>query len=149
MKAIKISGGLLAAILVFVLGIFAESYIRSLARKPIPILLEGALGANVVAHVQPDFLWAGEAWWIEVKCETPVLIDLDGEWKALIPPGSNKIYSNHDVNNTTRFSSNRWWKTPSRVTVTESRPQPDGAANGSQPIRSETNRTSEAAGSHR
>jgi hypothetical protein len=131
MKAIRIAGGgVLAVILLFVLGVFAESYIRSLARKPIPVLFEGTLRAKVAAHVQPDFLWAGEAWWIEVKSDAPVSINLDGKWDAVIPAGTNTICSNHDVNNTTKFSSNRWWKTPSRITVTEPRPQPGTAPNG-------------------
>ena len=133
MKAFKIAGGVLAVILVFVLGTFVESYVRSLARKPIPVLLEGALHAKVSAYVQPDFLWAGEAWWIEVKSDAPVSIDLDGKWNAVVPPGTNTIYANHDVNNTTRFSSDRWWMTPSRITVTASRTQPIPSGHAASP----------------
>ena len=42
--------------------------------------------------------------------------------EAAIAPGTNTVYSNHDENNTTKFGTNRWWKTPSTITV-KKRPQ--------------------------
>lgn len=117
MKGIKIAAAVLGAIVVFIVGVLVESYIRNLAREPIPVVISDNLAAEVEAHVQPDFLWAGKAWWIKITTRAPVQIDIDGEWKAIIPAGTNTIYSNHDVNNTTEFNTNRWCKTPSRITV--------------------------------
>ena len=126
MKVLKILGLVLGAMALFVLGIFTECFIRSFARKPIPVVREGDVRAEVAAYVQPDFLWAGEAWCIEVSSDTAVVVDLDGKWSAVIPPGTNTIHSNHDVNNTAKLGSNLWWKTPSRITVKEVQPQPVG-----------------------
>ncbi len=119
MKGVKITAIVLGVVLAFLVGLFVESHIRSLRRKPIPVVVEATVPARVKAYVQPDFLWAGEAWWIEVTADVPLVIDLDGKWNALLPSGTNTIYSNHDANNTTDFNSNRWWKTPSRITVKE------------------------------
>jgi hypothetical protein len=117
MKGIKIAAVVLGATAVFIAGVLTENYIRSLAREPIPVVISDNLTVKVEAHVQPDFLWAGKAWWIKITTRVPVRLDIDGEWEATIPPGTNTVYSNHDVNNTTEFNTNRWWKTPSRITV--------------------------------
>ena len=117
MKRIKIASGIFGALCLFVLGVFTESYIRSLARKTIPVVVTEDLSGTFEAYVEPDFLWCGEAWWITVRSKSPVQLDIDGKWKAIIPPGTNTVYSNHDINNTTEFGTNRWWKTPWTVTV--------------------------------
>jgi len=126
MKGMKIVAILIGGLLLLAGGVLVESRVRSSARKSIPVVVEGDVRAEVRAYVQPDFLWSGEAWWIEFNSQAPLLLDLDGEWIAIIPPGTNTLYSNHDVNNTTEFNTNRWWKTPSRITVRE-QPQPSPA----------------------
>ncbi len=124
MKTMKMVGWLLALFLIFLLGVFAEEYIRSLARKPIRVSIEESVHAKVSAHVQPDFMWIGKAWWIKIESEVPVAINLDGKWSAIIPPGTNTIFSNHDVNNTTKFGTNIWYKTPAEIIVKRPEPQP-------------------------
>ncbi|MCD4652695.1 hypothetical protein K8T06_02035 [bacterium] len=117
MKGIRITASILGVIIVFVAGAFVESYMRTLARKPIPVTIESTVTAQIEAYVQPDFLWIGESWWIKITADIPILLDVDGEWNALLPAGTNTLYSNHDVNNTTEFSSKRWRRTPSTITL--------------------------------
>ncbi len=94
-----------------------EASLRARGRAAIPVVIKDAPQATVSAFVQPDFLWIGEAWWLRVESDSPLSVDVDGQWQALVPAGTNSIYANHDVNNTTRFSSNRWHRTPRHITV--------------------------------
>jgi len=99
----------------FVVGVLLESHARSQQRTPIQVV--GAGSAKVSAFVRPDFLWSGESWWIDVKSDRPLTLVLDGTWSADVPPGTHKIYSNHDVNNTAEFGGQSRYKTPTQIVV--------------------------------
>ena len=115
---------ILGIFLLFGLIAWTEEYIRSLSREPISVVIADGLSAEVEAYVQPDFLWAGEAWWIEVRAEVPVLLGINDEWQAVIPPGTNTIFSNHDENNTAKFGTSAWWKVPTKI-LAENYPRVD------------------------
>jgi len=71
----------------------------------------------VAAHVRSDFFWIGKAWFVSINSEEPVSVDFDGRWKASVPTGKHTIYDNHDVNNTTEYSTTRWSEAPAAITV--------------------------------
>lgn len=118
------AAGVAGVFALFVAGVLVESGLRRFSREPIPVVVADGLPAKVAAYVQPDFLWAGEAWWINIETEVPVQLVIDEAWEAKIPSGRHTVHSNHDMNNTTKFSANRWWKTPARIAVKEMSQQP-------------------------
>ncbi|MDB5341226.1 MAG: hypothetical protein JWN70_6845 [Planctomycetaceae bacterium] len=120
-RSLQIAGWLLAVTLLFVLAVFLEIYPRSLAARSIPVEFKTPVRAKVSAGFMPDFLWSGEAWWVEVESNEPVLIDFDGKWSATIPPGDHRVYGNHDNNNTRDFNPVTWHMTPALVTVSKPR----------------------------
>jgi hypothetical protein len=87
-------GGCAAIMLAFVLGVIGEGGIRSLAVRPLPVLIAIDVKAEVSANVRPDFLWSGKAWIVSINSEGPVSIDFDGRWKAIVPAGKHRIYHN-------------------------------------------------------
>ena len=112
------------------IGVFLECYLRSLAREPIPVTIAPDARANAKAFVEPDFLWAGKAWWIDVEADVPIVLDIDGTWSAVVPPGSHSIYANHDHNNVREFSADSSWTTPKQILVREHNSEDDSAKAG-------------------
>jgi len=127
-KAIKITGAVLGVVLVFVIACLVEEYLRARQRTSIPVRLQGDVQAEVTAYVQPDFLWAGEAWWIRVAANKPVVVDLDARWHGNVPAGTDVIFANNDANNTENFSPASYWKTPTQITVSSKLPQRNSGA---------------------
>ena len=117
MKAIKAAAVIMGVLALFVVGAIVESHVRSLARAPIAVVAMDDVPAKVAAYAQPDFLWIGEAWWITIRSDVPVHLEVDGEWDAFVSSGTNTIFYSHDSNNTASFGTNRWWKAPSKITV--------------------------------
>lgn len=101
---------ILVAVGVFSVGVIGESLLRDLARDRLTGIPEGALPAalGVKGSVQPDFLWAGEAWHLELTNagSTPVtscVVVFDGKTDpgptrpfTLLPGSSFVLYYNHD-----------------------------------------------------
>jgi hypothetical protein len=72
--------------------------------------------ARVTGKWQPDFLWVGKAWWIDIESEVPLRLRLD-EWQGEIPKGTHKIYSNHDGTNTGAFGDTAFSGFPKKVQI--------------------------------
>ena len=104
--------------LVFAGGVMLEAYLRGLNRRVIPVQVNSESRTVVTAWAQPDFLWASEMWSIDIESDVPTVVDIDGIWKADVPPGMHSIYSNHDSENTRRYGPSVWTRTPGKVTVT-------------------------------
>ena len=118
----RIVGMLLVMMALFMAFVVIENYVRVRQRKAIPVSFEGHEKAKVTAYVWPDFLWIGNAWYVDIECDHPVSIDFDGEWKASLPRGTTTIYSNHDSNNTAKFGAASWYATPKVIVVKDDLP---------------------------
>ncbi|MDB5345250.1 MAG: hypothetical protein JWP89_3627 [Schlesneria sp.] len=125
-SVIRIAATILAPCVPFIVGVFlmllagvAEGYVRSLARKPIPVIIQDDLHAVITADVAPDFLWIGQAWRVNVDCDTSVLLEFNSDWTASLPPGRHQIYSDHDNDNTADYGSKAGFrqKPPTVITV--------------------------------
>jgi len=104
-------------LITFVLIVFIEAEIRYRATRKIPVDCSSVKGVKVTASVQPDFLWAGNAWHIDIETDKTVELDIDNKWQAKIPAGQHKIFYSSDATNTNKFSSKPWFKTPSKITI--------------------------------
>lgn len=116
-RPFRLAFTLLGTFLLFVVGVIAETSLRSLQRTNVPVIVEDNVKARVSAHAQPDFLWMGTEWRLKIECDVPVSIDLDEEWTAQLPAGTTVIYSNHDSENTRMFGSTAYYKTPETIKV--------------------------------
>jgi hypothetical protein len=109
---IKIVGGV---VLILALGL-AEEGIRSTQREDMPVHGLPLPDVQITAMQQPDFLWAGKAWWINVETRVPLVIHLD-DWKGEVPPGRHRIFSNHDYTNTGNYGNAPFWGKPREASV--------------------------------
>lgn len=105
------------AVLLFAGLVNIEARYREASREPIPISLDGGPAMKVAAYVKPDFLGAGEAWWIEIDSEVPLKVGIDGEWEGAVPTGRHRIESNHDVNNTGEYGERVWHEVPTAISL--------------------------------
>jgi hypothetical protein len=96
--------------------IFIESAVRSHQGGNLPIDGLPIEKATVTGKWQPDFLWAGKAWWIEVESAVPLHVCIDG-WQGKIPTGIHSLYSNHDHTNTGEFGDTEFWGFPKSIRI--------------------------------
>ena len=113
MKQLAYFVGCVLAIIAACLG---ESALRETQRTAIPVTVPDGLPARVSAFVRPDFLWLGDDWSIDIQSDTPLNLSIEGKWQATIPRGSHKVYSNHDVNNTSDYGP-AWFATPQSIDI--------------------------------
>ena len=107
----------------------AEGFVRSKFGGAMTIAGVPIDGAKIEGTWQPDFLWAGKAWRIQVQCEAPLEILLD-EKSYVVPGGAHVLYSHHDHTNTGRFGREKFWGYPKQIVVRSlpAKPEPSNAA---------------------
>ena len=107
------------AILIFITAISAmliEHRIRAGQRSSLEISGLPIEGATVKGNHIPDFGWVGRAWWIDIDTEKPLLLRID-DWVGQIPPGSHKIFSNHDATNRADYGEGKILGLPKSILV--------------------------------
>ena len=117
----KILVGITVAFVIFVCAVIGEAWIRGTQIAELSIAGPPIEGTEISGAYMPDFLWAGRAWWIEIKTDKPLLLNLD-EWSGRIPVGVHKVYSNHDQTNTGQYGDGEFWGFPESVSVQEMTP---------------------------
>ncbi len=100
----------------FITAAFGETWLRQTHTTALPINGLPIDGVKASATHTPDFLWQGDAWWIEIETDKPLLLRLDN-WSGHIPAGSHKVYSNHDHTNTGQYGGQQSWGLPETVIV--------------------------------
>lgn len=112
------------AVIVVIMAIMAEAWLRQ--RHSEPLALEGLpiAGAVVSGFHMPDFLWSGRAWWIEIETQEDLILELD-DWSGEIPAGTHTIFSNHDATNTGEYGSRDFWGFPNSLRIQPKRTQDD------------------------
>lgn len=108
---------LAAALLLFGLLAIGEEYLRVKTAKPIPVEIAPGLAADGRAQRWPDFLWMGQAWYIEVISMEPAELEIDGRFQVRLPVGRTWIHSHHDVSNTADFGLESLRGPPSKITI--------------------------------
>ncbi len=116
-KPLRIACHVIGYAVVFLALVVGEAYLRSYQAKPIPVDIAPGLPVSVSACRNPDFLWAGEAWHIDVKSDRPLELEIDGRIRIRLPAGTTEIYSNHDISNTRDYGLHALDGTPSRISV--------------------------------
>lgn len=107
----------IAAGVAFFLAIaFAEELIRSTQRESMHVNGLPLPNVQITAMWQPDFLWAGKAWWIDIETNVPLVIQLD-TWRGEVPSGKHKVFGNHDYTNTGDYGKTQFWGKPKEVKV--------------------------------
>lgn len=115
-RTIGIVLGLVLGLVVAVLAMVVDEMVRRQFGGPMKIVGLPIGNASVTGEWNPDFLWTGKAWRIEVQSDEDLELDLDGR-KYVLPKGSNKIYSNHDSTNTGEFGDEQFWGYPKHVEI--------------------------------
>jgi len=114
--AAKIGLSVLMLVAVALFAGVAEGIVRSKFGGAMTIAGLPIDGAQVEGTWQPDFLWFGRAWRIQVQCESPLEFVLDGK-SYVVPVGSHVLYSHHDHTNTGQFGGEEFWGYPKRIDV--------------------------------
>lgn len=115
-RTIGIVLGLVLSLVVAVLAMVVDGMVRSHFGGPMKIEGLPIRNASVTGAWNPDFLWIGKAWRIEVRSDEALELELDGR-KYVLPKGSSKIYSNHDSTNTGDFGDEQFWGYPTNVEI--------------------------------
>ena len=102
-KDLKVIITISISILLFIVAVVSESAIRVLQQQNLTFEIENSENLVVTGVSMPDFLFSGNAWWLDINTDRPVILEINNLYQCSFPAGITRLHYNHDTTNISEY----------------------------------------------
>ena len=103
-KDLKVIITISISILLFIVAVVSESAIRVLQQQNLTFEIENSENLVVTGVSMPDFLFSGNAWWLDINTDRPVILEINNLYQCSFPAGITRHHYNHDTTNISEYT---------------------------------------------
>ena len=103
-KDLKVIITISISILLFIVAVVSESAIRVLQQQNLTFEIDNSENLVVTGVSMPDFLFSGNAWWLDINTDRPVILEINNLYQCSFPAGITRLHYNHDTTNISEFT---------------------------------------------
>ena len=92
------------SILLFIVAVVSESAIRVLQQQNLTFEIDNSENLVVTGVSMPDFLFSGNAWWLDINTDRPVILEINNLYQCSFPAGITRLHYNHDTTNISEYT---------------------------------------------
>ena len=117
-KDLKVIITISISILLFIVAVVSESAIRLQQQQNLTFEIENSENLVVTGVSMPDFLFSGNAWWLDINTDRPVILEINNLYQCSFPAGTTRLHYNHDTTNISEYTDGLYnGSLPSNITL--------------------------------